>query len=189
MGSVWAESVGRSLGDGLELLDAAVRECPNHSWRVPMWRVEPSDIVGEIRAADGRLVTDPAEREALVQRWSAPWSVAWHALEVLDYDLSGELEPWCPPPPFAGNPHWQTFASRPEPWSRAEISGYIDHCRERVRQTFAALADERSATLLPPAHRYHGRPYASVVTSLIGHTVAHATQIRQFLERGAHARS
>lgn len=83
MGSVWVDSVGRALGDGLKLLDAVVRDCPDELWPAPMWRVRASDIVGEARDVSGRPVTDPAERDALVQRWWAPWSVAWHA--VLPY--------------------------------------------------------------------------------------------------------
>ena len=181
MGSVWLESVGRSLDEALEFLAAAVRDCPDELWRTPMWRVQAWDIVGESRDVGGRLVTDPAQREALVQRWSAPWSVAWHALEVLDYDLAGELDAWAPPPPFAGKPHWQTFTSLPDPWAQSEIGGYIDYCRQRVRDTLAGMTEEKAATLLPPAHRYEGRPYAWIVTSLVGHTTAHATQIRQFI--------
>lgn len=181
MESVWVESVGRSLDEALELLAAAVRDCPDELWRAPMWRVQASEIVGEARDADGRPVTDPAQRDALVQRWSAPWSVAWHALEVLDYDLGGELDAWAPPPPFAGKPHWQTFTSLPVPWSHSEIGGYIDYCRQRVRDTLVGMTEEKAATRLPPAHRYKGRPYAWIVTSLVGHTTAHATQIRQFI--------
>lgn len=125
-------------------------------------------------------VTDPAQRDALVQRWSAPWSVPWHALEVLDYDLAGELEAWAPPSPFAGNPHWQTFTSLTVAWSQSEIGGYIDHCRQRVHDTFIGMTEDKAASLLLPPHRYEGKPYAWIVTSLVGHTTAHATQIRQF---------
>jgi hypothetical protein len=106
--------------------------------------------------------------------------VAWHALEVLDYDLSGGLAPWTPPPPFAGNPHWQTFTSLPVGWSHSEIAGYVDHCRQRIRDSLGDLTEDEAATLLPATHRYAGTPYAWIVTSLIGHTTAHATQIRQF---------
>lgn len=180
MASIWAQSVHRSLTDAVTLLGAAVRDCPDDLWRVPMWRVLASDIVGEVRDADGRPVTDPAERDALVQRWSAPWSVAWHALEVLDYDLAGELEAWAPPPPFGGNPHWQTFTSLPAAWSPSEIGRYLDHCLQRIDDTFIGMTEDKAATLLPPAHRYAGKPYAWAVTSLVGHTTAHATQIRQF---------
>lgn len=106
--------------------------------------------------------------------------MAWHTLEVLDYDLAGELAAWAPPPPFAGNPHWQTFSSLPASWSQSQIGGYIDYCRQRVRDTLVDMTEDQAATLLPPAHRYQGRPYAWIVTSLIGHTTAHAIQIRQF---------
>ncbi len=181
MKSVWVESVGRSLDEALELLAAAVRDCPDGLWRESMWGVQASEIVGEVNGFGGRPVTDPAQRDTLVQRWSAPWSVAWHALEVLDYDLAGEVEAWAPPPPFAGKPHWQTFTSLPVAWSQSEIGGYVDYCRQRVRDTLADMTEEKAAALLPPAHRYRGRPYASIVTSLVGHTAAHATQIRQFI--------
>jgi hypothetical protein len=178
--SVWAQSVARSLDEALESLAAAVRDCPDELWQEPVWRVQASHIVGEARDAGGEPVVDPTQRDALVQRWSAPWSVAWHALEVLDYDLAAELDAWAPPPPFAGKPHWQTFTSLPVPWSRSEIGEYSDYCRQRVRDTLVGVTEEKSVTLLPPAHRYKGQPYAWVVTTLVGHTTAHATQIRQF---------
>ena len=181
MESVWVDSVGRSLDAALELLAAAVRDCPGELWQVPMWRVQATEAISETRYAGGSPLTDIAQRDALAQRWSAPWSVAWHALEVLDYDLAGELEAWVPPPPFAGNPHWQTFASLPVPWSHSQIAGYIDYCRQRVRETLAGLTEQKATTPLPPTHRYEGQPYAWIVTTLIGHTTAHATQIRQFI--------
>jgi hypothetical protein len=180
MGTIWAESVRRSLDEAVELLGAVIEDCPDELWCAPMWQVQPSEIVGEVFDDDGITITDSAQREARIQRWSQPWSVAWHALEVLDYDLTGELAPWTPPPPFAGNPHWQTFTSLPVGWSHSEIAGYVDHCRQRVRDLLGDLTEEEAATLLPATHRYAGKPYAWIVTSLIGHTTAHATQIRQF---------
>lgn len=181
MQSVWGKSVGRSLDEGLVLLATAVRDCPDALWRTAMWRVQASEIVAEVRDVGGSPVTDPTQRDALVQWWSAPWSVAWHALEVLDYDLAGELHAWAPPPPFAGKPHWQTFTSLPVPWSHSEIDGYIDYCRQRVHDALVGMTEDQAATVLPPAHRYKGQPYAWLVTSLVGHTTAHATQIRQFI--------
>lgn len=189
MSSVWGASVRRSLDEALELLAAVVRECPERLWSEPMWRVVPSDIVGETRDVDGRLVTDPVRRDALVQRWSTPWSVAWHALEVLDYDLAGGVDAWEPPQPFSGNPHWQTFTSLPAPWSPSEIGKYVEYCRQRIGDTLADVSEAEAATPLPPTHRYAGSPYASIVTSLIGHTTAHATQIRQFVTASGAARA
>jgi hypothetical protein len=180
MGAIWADSVRRSLDEAVELLGAVVEDCPGELWRAPMWRVQPSEVVGEVYDDGGAPVSDPAQRDARIQRWSQPWSVAWHALEVLDYDLAGEMVPWTPPPPFAGNPHWQTFTSLPVGWSHSEIAGYVDHCRQRIRDVLGDLTEDEAATLLPATHRYAGKPYAWIVTSLIGHTTAHAMQIRQF---------
>ena len=178
--SIWVESVRRGLDEALDLLAAAVEDCPDELWRSSMWPVLASEIPGEVRDVGDRLVSDPAQRDALIQRWSAPWSVAWHALEVLDYDLAGELDVWDPPPPFAGKPHWRTFTSLPVPWSPSEIGGYIDFCRQRVRDVMGAMTESRAMTPLPSTHRYGGTPYAWIVTSLIAHTTAHGTQIRQF---------
>lgn len=121
---------------------AVVNECPDELWQTSMWHVQRSDIVGEVRNIDGTPATDPVERDVLIQRWSTPRSVAWHALKVLDYDLNGEFEAWSPPTPFAGNPHWQKFASLPA-WSKLQIAGYVDHCRQRVTDTFAAMTEAR----------------------------------------------
>ena len=181
MVSIWVESISRSLDEALELLAAAVGDCPDDLWRTPMWRVHASEILGEVLDVSGDPVTDAVLRDALIQRWSAPWSVAWHAVEVLDYDLTGELAAWAPPPPFTGKPHWRTFTGLPVPWSQSEIGGYIGYCRLRVRDRLAGMTVEKASVMLPPAHRYEGRPYAWVVTSLIGHTTAHAIQIRQFI--------
>jgi hypothetical protein len=81
--------------------------------------------------------------------------VAWHALECLDYDLNGEFGPWAPPPPFTGKPHWQ-MSRLPAAWSRCDTLGYIDYCRQRVRDTLADMTEVKAATPLPPAHRYCG---------------------------------
>jgi hypothetical protein len=43
------------------------------------------------------------------------------------------------------------------------------------------MTNEKAATPLPPAHRYHGRPFAWELTALPLHTVEHASQIRQFI--------
>jgi hypothetical protein len=107
--------------------------------------------------------------------------VAWHALESLDYDLNGDFGPWQPPPPFAGHPHWRDLPGLPAAWTRVEILTYIEHCRERVRDTLSDMTDERAATPLPASHRYGGQPHAWIITSTLGHTTEHASQIRQFI--------
>lgn len=185
MASIWVESLGRSFEQTLDLLAAAVRDCTDELWETSMWQVPAPDPDHQFLDSDWNPVTDPAQRRTLVQRSvqrrSTPWSVAWHALEVLDYDLNGESGPWTPPPPFTGHPHWRDLPSLPAAWLRSEILGYIDDCRQRTRTTLAGMTDEQAAAPLPPAHRHRGRPHAQIITALVGHTTEHAAQIRQFI--------
>ncbi|MGH7858427.1 MAG: hypothetical protein ACREQY_13970 [Candidatus Binatia bacterium] len=180
MTSIWVESLGRNFEEALDLLAAAVSDCTDELWESSMWEV-PADLFGpEPPGPDGKPVTHPAARRALVQRRSTPWSVAWHALECLDYDLTGEFGPWSPPPPFTGKPHWMMTAL-PAAWTRSELLGYVEYCRGRVRDTMAGMTDEKAATPLPPSHRYSGQPHAWIITGAVGHTIEHGSQIRQFI--------
>ena len=103
MTSIWVESLGRNFEAALDLIAAAVRDCTDELWESSMWEVP---AVGREMSWLSPRVTNPARRHALVQRHSTPWGVAWHALECLDYDLTGEFGPWAPPPPFAGIGGW-----------------------------------------------------------------------------------
>ena len=180
MTSIWADSVAAALDDGLIKLALAVEVCEGAVWETSMWDVPARNPAHPLAGPDGALVTDPAKRLALVQRFSTPWCVAWHALEVLDYDLTGDLAPWAgPPAPFADHPHWRDFTSVPGPWRQPEVLAYIEHCRQRVRDTFNGLTDERAATPLPATHRRAGTPFAMILTGLVAHTNEHAAQILQ----------
>src|SRR2546421_9136009 len=105
MASVWVESLGQNMQAALDLIEAAILDCTDELWQANMWGV-PSPA-GEVRGPEGNLVTDPAERHALVQRMGQPWGVAWHALEILDFKLTGGFVPWGPDPQtwprFGGN--------------------------------------------------------------------------------------
>jgi hypothetical protein len=185
MGSVWVESLGRSIEQALGLLAASVRDCNDELWEMKMWPVPAPGPDFQFLGPDWSPVTERAQRNALIERWmerrSAPWSVAWHALEVFDYDLNGEFGPWAPPPPFSGHPHWRDLATRPAAWSRPDILRYVDYCREQARSALDGMTDEKASRSLPPAHRYSGQPHAWVIASLVGHTTEHASQIRQFV--------
>ncbi len=180
MASIWVESLGRNFDNALDLLAAAVRDCTDELWVSSMWEVPAPNAEDPVLGPDGKPITDPEQRLALAQRWSTPWSIAWHALECLDYDLSGEFGPWKPPPPFTQVGHWQ-MSSLTRAWTRFEILGYIEYCRQRVRDALADMTDEKAATPLPAAHRYRGQPHAWIITAMVGHTTEHGAQIRQFI--------
>ena len=179
MTSIWAESVAAALDDALITLALAVGVCEGDAWEASMWEVPARDPDQPLAGPGGALVTDAAERLALVQRFSMPWSVAWHALEVVDYYLTGDLSPWAgPPEPFTHHPHWRDFTSLPRAWQQSEILGYVEHCRVRVKATFEGLTEERAAT---PTPTMPWTPYARVLLGLVAHTNEHAAQILQHL--------
>lgn len=185
MTSIWVEALHRSFGVALGMLDDAVRDCPDDLWERPMWLVPEPRSDHHFLGPDWKPITDPAERNVLAKAWvarrSTPWSIVWHALEGLDYDLSGEMEPWLPPAPFAGHPHWRDLPSMPRAWSRGEIAEYIGYCRGRVEHVLSNMPDDRASTPLPASHRYAGRPHAEIIVGLVAHTTEHAAQLRQFV--------
>lgn len=181
MVSIWVESLGRNLEGALGLLESAIRDCTDRWWVSSMWEVPEPDADWALRGPEGDLVTDPDSRRSLVQRWSTPWAVSWHALEVLDYDLAGGFMPWSPPPLITGKAHWRDVFTMPSAWSQSDMVSYVDYCRHRVRDALEGMTDERAAAPIPPSHRYRGQPFAWVLTAIPGHTIEHASQIKQFI--------
>jgi hypothetical protein len=155
------QSTTRNFEEALQLMEAALTDCPDGMWETDLWPDEAP--------------TSPAPSGGL--HGSAPWFLAFHALFCLDYDLSGEFEPWNPPPPFDEN----TWAFPNRVFTKAELLGYIDWCRGRVRQSLDALTEEKADRPLPGTHRYHGMLFGVIVGSIPLHVVEHASQIRQFL--------
>ena len=66
-------------------------------------------------------------------------------------------------------------------FTKAELLGYVEYCRGRVRETLDALTGDIAARPLPSAHRYGGTLFGVIVASTPLHIVEHASQIRQFL--------
>jgi DinB superfamily len=150
----------------LALMEAALTDCPDHLWERDLWPDEAP--------------TAPTPHGGL--HGSAPWFLAYHALFCLDYDLSGEFEPWEPPQPFDEN----SYAFPNRAFTRAELLGYVDYGRGRVHRTLDSLTEDAAARPLPSAHRQHGALYGVAVGSIPLHVVEHASQIRQFLTSAGH---
>ena len=197
MASVWVDALGRSFGQAFDLLDAAVRDCTDELWQANMWEV-PVSGVREVRGPDGTLSTDVAHIRALLpllQRHSTPWGVAWHALERLDFILTGGFVPWKIWPPLAERLADGTAAAMPpapgfegrhtgldittlsSAWSRADLLDYSGYCRQRVVETLAGLTEERAAAPVGAA----AQSYVWRLMRMPLHVVEHASQIRQFI--------
>ncbi len=153
--------MARNFDDALQLLEAALTDCPDALWTTDLWPNEAPAGPGPYGGLGG----------------SAPWNLAHHALFCLDYDLSGGFEPHEPPPPF--DEHVWAWPARL--FTKGELLGYIVYCRDRARRTLDALTEDAAARPLPADHRYHGTLFGVLVGSIPLHVVEHASQVRQFL--------
>jgi hypothetical protein len=135
--------MAHNFEQALRLMEAALTDCPDDLWQTDLWPDEAP--------------TAPAPHGGL--HGSAPWFLGYHALTTLDYDLTGEFEPWAPPQPFDDN----TYAFPNRKFTKPELLGYVDWCRGRVRQTLDGLTEEMAARPLPSAHRYHGMLFGVIV--------------------------
>ena len=160
MPTTLAQGLERNFEHALALLEAALEDCPEELWETDLWPDAP---------------TGPTPHGGL--HGSAPWFLGYHALTVLDYDLTAEQHTWSPPPPIDDN----TYASPNRAFTKDELLGYLGHCRGRVREALDQLTDDRAAEPVPALHRYAGTLYGVLVASLPLHLVEHAAQIRQFV--------
>ncbi|HEY1761619.1 MAG TPA: DinB family protein [Acidimicrobiales bacterium] len=155
------QSMAGNFEEALRLMEAALTDCPDDLWEKDLWPDEAP--------------TGPTSHGGL--HGSAPWFLAYHSLFTLDYDLTAEFELWEPPQPFDEN----SFAFPNRIFTKAELLGYVDYCRARVRRTLDGVFEEKAARPLPDVHRYRGVPYGVTVGSIPLHVIEHASQIRQFL--------
>lgn len=160
MSSVFVQSLGAGFEHALRMLEAAIEDCPDDLWQGDLWPDAP---------------TGPTDWGGI--HGSAPWFLGYHALSTLDYDLSGEMEgPWQPPAPIT-----HVYGSPDRVFTKAELLGYLAHCRSKVDRTLAGLTDDVAAQPLPTTHRHHPRSYAELLGGMPLHTVEHAAQLRQHL--------
>jgi hypothetical protein len=159
--NAFVQSMASNFEDALRRMEAALTACPDGLWETDLWPDEAP--------------TGPGPHGGL--HGSAPWFLGYHALSCLDYDLSGEFEPWKPPQPFDEN----TWSFPNRMFTRAELLGYVEYCRGRARRTLDALTEDAAARPLPDAHRYHGTLFGVLIGNIPLHVVEHAAQIRQFV--------
>lgn len=189
---MWVESLQERFDRAFDLLEAAIRDCPDEHWRSNMWEVSDDDPSREVRGPGRVVVTDPAERRALVQRFGTPWGVAWHALERLDFLLTGGFVAWEVWPPLAARLADGSAAALPAapgstghtgldllalstPWTREELLAYVGYCRRRTTETLRGVTDDQASA------RRGRRTYAGRLMQAYDHVVEHAAQIRQFI--------
>ena len=135
----WKDSLHERFDETFDAFDRALLDCPDSLWTASLWPVADRPPIREGLGAE----LPEAERR---QAFSAFWFVAWHALNVVHYDIEGgELpEGWGPPPPFDSYITDRNTLP-PRPWTRNELRALLDVTRRRVNEVIGGLTDERIA--------------------------------------------
>jgi hypothetical protein len=146
----------------IDSLEGALRGCPDDLWAARLWPDEPDQWV-----AAG---------------FSSFWYVAYHTLFWLDLYLSGAEEGFVPPAPF-DLVEMAAGEALPRTYTRDELLGYLDHCRQRCRETIAALTPEAAAR--PCSFPWGELTYAELQLYNMRHVEEHAAQLHMFLGQRA----
>lgn len=120
MDQVWKDAVWKQFGAAIDMLEAAMRDCPDHVW------------------------SEAAERPA----WKADgvvgfWYVAFHALWWLDFYLTEDRDNFQPPAPYNCDEMSTDFLLPERAYSKAELQAYLDHCRAKCRRVIGEMTAEQ----------------------------------------------
>jgi hypothetical protein len=156
-GMVW-----RQFSVAIDGLEAALRGCPDRLWEARLWEDEPDQWVA--------------------RGFGAFWYLGYHTLFWLDLYLTGAEEGFAPPPPF-DLVEMAEGETLPRVYSRVELLGYLDLCRERTRATILALTPDAAQRVC--VFPWGEVPFGELLLYTLRHVVEHAAQLQMFAGRPA----
>jgi hypothetical protein len=142
----------------LDSLGQALRDCPAELWEARLWDDTPDQWV-----AAG---------------FGAFWYLGYHTLFWLDLDLTGAEEGFRPPAPF-DLVEMEANEALPRTYTREELLGYLELCRQRYQQTIETLSTEGASRLC--RFPWGELPYGELLIYTLRHVQEHAAQLHLFL--------
>ena len=124
MDEFWKSVLRRQFGAAIDMLENAIRACPDHVWSDPTKKPEwpTNDIVGF-------------------------WYLAYHSLFFLDFYLSDSMEDFGPPAPFNRDEFDPAGLLPEKPYSKEVLLGYLDYGRRKCNAVVEGLTDEKARQL------------------------------------------
>lgn len=119
MDSAWKTALMRQFLASIDMLENALRTCPDDLWDVQLWN-------------------DPDSP----QGFSEFWYVAYHSLFWLDLYLSGSVEGFTPPPPFTLDELDPAGLLPERQYHKDELLSYLAHCRGKCQTVMVNLTDD-----------------------------------------------
>jgi uncharacterized damage-inducible protein DinB len=152
------EMVWRQFGVAIDMFGETLRDCPDELWEKRLWEDEPGQWV-----ASG---------------FGAFWYLCYHTLFWLDLYLTGAEEGFTPPAPF-DLVEMEANEVLPRVYTRAELLGYLEICRQRCQETILSLTDEQAKRWCRFA--WGELTFAELLLYTMRHVQEHAAQLRMFL--------
>ena len=161
----WKEIIWRQFGAAIDMLENALRACPDELWNVRMWR--NPDLGAE---------------------FSEFWYVAYHAIFWLDLYLSGAVEGFQPPAPFTLSELDPAGLMPDRCYTRDELQTYIEHCRQKCFETLVNMTDQKARQVC--SFTWGQVSFAELLLDNMRHVQEHAAQLNMILgqAKGASAR-
>jgi hypothetical protein len=151
----WKASVWHQFGAAIDMLDNALRACPDELWQEPLYN-----------------------ERALQPEFAEFWYVAYHALFWLDFYLSDSSEGFAPPAPFTLS-EFEAGLLPERVYTKAELQTYLAHGRHKCRVKLETLTD----ALVPQQSRpdWPDMSVAELLFYNMRHVQEHAAQLNLFL--------
>lgn len=139
----------QQFGAAIDTLDSAISLCPDALWTAALWQ-DPDDA-----------------------RYGQFWYVAYHTLSWTDLFLGGVYADFKPPAPFVRGVLPET------PYTKTDISAYLQSCRQKCKATLNALTDERANQVC--VFDWMQPTYLELQFYSMRHVQEHASQFNLFL--------
>lgn len=178
-------AVVAQFDEAIDVLERALRECPDELWAAPVWRVHKSD---PWVWPPPEVEPMPERTEESIQAIAAFWAVAYHCLWFLDAYLELDMFSYESPAYVRGGPEEQFPAADGvapipgAPFTRDHLLRFLEHGREKVRRVLPALSESELASPLHQGHPHHGKTFEQLLGVNLEHVREHGSELLAFSE-------
>jgi hypothetical protein len=151
----WNEIIWNQFGAAIDMLDNALRACPEELWQV-------------------RIFHEPGPQPQFAEFWY----VGYHALFWLDFYLSESAEGFTPPAPFTLS-ELEADLLPERVYTKAELQTYLRYGRNKCQTKLENLTDPMAPQRVRPNWRI--KCVAELHLYNLRHVQEHAAQLALFL--------
>ena len=152
----WKTTLWNQFGAAIDMLENAIRACPEELWRGQMWPID--DI-------------EP--------RFSEVWCIAAHVLFWLDFYLTNSPDDFAPPPPFGLEELDPAGVVPPRAFTKDEILAYLAYGRAKCKTTIENLTEARAQSICE--FGWVKLPFGEMLLYNMRHVQEHTAQINLFI--------